>query len=78
MCAVNIYYIYIIYTPNLELGIAVSVREREQGGSTQQARSQLTLLTFCCLEFATKGNPPIIERIFLPCRFLIIYSFQPL
>ena len=34
-------YIYIIYTPNLELRIAVSVREREQGrfrGSNEGAR----------------------------------------
>ncbi len=33
-----VYYIYIIYTPNLGLGIAVLVREREQGrfrGSTE-------------------------------------------
>ena len=36
-------YIYIIYTPNLELGIAVSVREREQGhfrGSSEGARAR--------------------------------------
>ena len=34
-------YIYIIYTPNLRLGIAVSVREREQGrfkGSSEGAK----------------------------------------
>ena len=36
-------YIYIIHTPNLGLGIAVSVREMEQGrfrGSTEVARGK--------------------------------------
>ncbi len=38
------YYIYIIYTPNLGLEIAVSVREREQGrfrGSIEGARGSI-------------------------------------
>ena len=43
VCMYVYIYIYIIYTPNLGLGIAVSVRKREQGrfrGSTEGAERE--------------------------------------
>ena len=52
---------YVIYTPNLGLGLAVSVRKEGQGrfkGSmTLSVLDYAALVALYCLDIAIEGNP---------------------